>query len=193
MSETEPTQLENPSSEGSPAEPQADQPSGDPDTNGKTFTRAEVGRMIATEIKKKYGDYDQLKANSEQLKQLEAANQSDLEKMQTRAATEERKRQELEAELARLRVQRAIDKRSAEKSIPATAASKMIDIAEVEFDEDGEPVNIEELIDALIEAESWLVQQQTPVMTSADQGTRRTSTDDPSKWSVDTFREKLRK
>lgn len=50
----------------------------------KQFTQADVDRMIATRVneeKKKYADYDDLKAKAEKVDELEASKKSDVDKL----------------------------------------------------------------------------------------------------------------
>lgn len=86
-------------------------PADDKGDEGKTFTQADLDRIVAerlTREKSKYADYDELKAKASKLDEQEAANKSDIEKA-TAAATEAAKRAE-EAELRALRLEVAGDK-----------------------------------------------------------------------------------
>lgn len=191
-----PSQPDSPQDEPTPQSPPEPESGGEQPTDTKestTFTKSQVGRMIAAEVRK-YSDYDKLKADSEALQQLQQSQQTDMEKLQGRATSEEQRRIELEREIAELRLVRSVESRAQAKKIPTSAAVKMIDVASVQYDDDGNPSNIDDLLDSLIETEPWLVQNGNRSNGSADQGPRpQARDDDPESWSVDTFRKKLAK
>jgi len=164
----------------------------------RTFSREDVNRMIAAESRK-YADYADLKDKAGKFDELQAANQTDLEKAQSRAADEERKRIDTERVLNELRLERAVDRAATDKKVPVAAAVKMIDRAAVQFDSDGNPLNVDALLDALIEAEPWLIQGTEPGQAqaqrgSADQGNRGSTVNnsDMENWSIDQMRESLK-
>jgi hypothetical protein len=74
---------------------------------GKTFTQAELDQVVKDRIARergKFGDYDQLKAAAEELKQLKTAGQSDLERLSGERDTLKGQNGSLSTENMRLRV-----------------------------------------------------------------------------------------
>lgn len=68
----------------------------------RTFTQAELDRMVRDRLKRereKYADYDELKELAAKAKQLEDAEKSELEKLQARLAETERLAKERETQL----------------------------------------------------------------------------------------------
>lgn len=86
-----------------------------PDGGDKTFTQAELDRIVADRLnreKGKYADYEDVKAKASKLDELEAANKSEAEKANARAEAAERKAAQAESEALRLTV-------AAEKGVKA--------------------------------------------------------------------------
>lgn len=58
------------------------------DASGKTFTQADVDRIVDERLydaKKKYGDYDELKAKAAQFDEFQEKNKTELEKANEKA------------------------------------------------------------------------------------------------------------
>ena len=94
------------------------QPSAAPDDAGdgasKTLSQADVDRIVGERLareREKFADYETLKEKAERLSELEEANQSELEKAQTKLTKAEQSKAEAEGKLLRFEV-------AAEKSIP---------------------------------------------------------------------------
>lgn len=72
--------------DGAPTEPVAEKTE-----DGKTFTQAEMDKIIAARVQReagKYADYDQLKSSHAELEKIKAANATDLEKAVAAAKAE---------------------------------------------------------------------------------------------------------
>jgi hypothetical protein len=82
---------------------------------GKTFTQAELDRILDERVKRersKYADYDELKAKAAKFDELEAGNKTEIQKAADRAAAAERERDEAKAASLRLEI-------AAEKGVKA--------------------------------------------------------------------------
>jgi hypothetical protein len=96
------------------------------DTQDKTFTQADLDRVVEERLareRRKYEGFEELKAKAARADELEAANQSEIEKAQSKATKAESERDQAKAQLLRFEV-------AAEKSVPPklvpllTASSK---------------------------------------------------------------------
>lgn len=93
--------------EETPPEPPENPPASKQD-EGKTFTQADVDRIVADRLKRaesKFADYDDLKAKAGKLDEIEAANKSEADKLreeldQLKAANSEATTKALRAEVA---------------------------------------------------------------------------------------------
>lgn len=89
----------------------ADDPTNDPKTpegdEGKTFTQAELDRIIADRLKReasKYADYDELKAKADKFDEHEAANKSEVDKLREQVETLTKSQTAAEAKALRAEV-----------------------------------------------------------------------------------------
>lgn len=101
----EPAQPTTP--EGAPQSTGGAEPKPDTPAEGKTFTQAELDAIVQDRIqreRKKYDGFDDLKAKAAKLDELEDAQRSDLERLETRATEAEGKLTPLQQENARLKV-----------------------------------------------------------------------------------------
>lgn len=74
---------------------------------GKTLTQADIDRIVEDRLKReraKFADYSDLKAKAEKLEELEASQQSEVEKLANRIAEAEKARDVAVSEALRLRV-----------------------------------------------------------------------------------------
>lgn len=111
-------------------------PEGD---EGKTFTQADVDRIVEGRLAKekgKYSDYDDLKAKATKFDESEEANKSELEKATT-AATEAAKRAE-EAEVRALRLEIA-----GEKGLTPSQARRLVGTTREELEADADQLLVD--------------------------------------------------
>lgn len=95
-----------------------------PEESGKTFTQDQVNDLIAREkgkIQRNYEGHDELKRKAARLDELEASNQSELEKAQTKIQRAEKRADDAEAKLLRYEV--AQQKEVPAKLVPLLTAS----------------------------------------------------------------------
>jgi len=141
-----------------------------------------VGRRVARERevgaraeREKFSDYEELKAAASKLAELEAADQTELEKAQTRAEEAEKRSQQIEAEVKETRLRSAIIAEAAKadrKIVDAEAVVALLDRSSLELDDSGVPTNIAKAMDSLLEAKPFLVAADGGARGNADQGAR---------------------
>lgn len=150
--------MTDPATPDAPTDPPADPPAPPSD---RTFRQDEVDRIVQERLareRQKYGDYDELKAAADKLRDLEQANQTELEKAQAKIA-------ELE-QTAAAATQARID--ALLRSEITTAAMKLgaADAGDVfallpkdavTVSDDGSVTGAEDAVKALLEAKPHLV------------------------------------
>jgi molecular chaperone GrpE (heat shock protein) len=93
----------------------------------------------------------------QKLKQYEEAQLSEQEKLQRRLAELERERAQWERNLQETVLRYEIQLAAQRLGVVDTdAAYKLIDLADVEFDEEGRPTNVETVVRALLQKRPWL-------------------------------------
>lgn len=122
--------------EGAPADAP---PGGDKGDQGKTFTQADIDRVVEQRLSReraKFADYDQIKADAAELAKIRDGEKTELQKFQEQLANEQTARQTAESERDTLkRTQYGID-----KGLPPALAKRLTAQAEADLD-----VEIEEL------------------------------------------------
>lgn len=108
-----------------------EKPTGDGDQkeqSGKTFSQADVDRILADRLKRereKYADYDDLKKSKEELDVLKTAQMTEQEKAQARIAELEAKNAETEAKAKALELSTLRTRLLAEAGLPAELADRV--------------------------------------------------------------------
>ena len=93
-----------------------------------------------------------------ELRNEAAANRTKASELETRATTAETKVAQLEQRLRARDVEAEVAKHAGELKIAsASAAFKLLDQSKVQFDKDGNPTNVKELLTELIKTETFLV------------------------------------
>lgn len=88
----------------------------------KTFTQADVDRVVGERLareKEKFGDYDDLKAKAERLKEIEDANKSESQKLTDQIAALQKQIAEKDAEVAKASLTSLKTSVAASKGVPA--------------------------------------------------------------------------
>jgi hypothetical protein len=127
----------------------------------RTFTQAEVDRLIAQRLherKNKYSDYDELKAKAAKYDDLAEEQKSETQRLTERAEKAEREAKEARTGLLRERI-------AVEKKLPAGLAARLHGDTEEEIKADAD-----ELLASLGEGEKDLKQKSGPP--DMDQGPR---------------------
>ncbi len=144
---------------------------------GKTFTQAELDDIVQQRLareKGKYTDYDQLKKDADELKKLKAASQTEAEKLTNRLAELEKEQatwqRERQESTVRYEVLLAAGKLNI---VDPDAAYRLLDLAEIEYDKEGRPTNVEAVLKGLVKAKPYLVKAQAtpPASINAGDGT----------------------
>lgn len=141
----------------------------------KTFNQADVDRIVQERLarqKSQFKDYDELKAAAEKLEKIEAANKTELEQAQERAAKAELQATEATERAQRLLTEAAITSVATGKLTDPTDALALIDKGAIEYGEDGKPSNIAALVDALVETKPHLAAGAVSAPKSVDLGAR---------------------
>jgi maltoporin len=162
-----------------PPAPQ-DPPAPAPAADDKTFTQADVDRMIAERLKRaKPADYDDLKAKAQQFDDLQAANASQLEKA-VKAARDDGRAEVLTAANARLVTAEARALAAEMQFRKPAHAVRLIDLNEVTVGDDGEvdTAAVRKLLDDLAKDDPLLlvVPDDGRPKGDVDQGVRERAT-----------------
>lgn len=127
---------------------------------GKTFSQADVDRIVQERLARAKttppADYEELQAKAARLAEIEAENKSELEKATARA---EKAEQAATATLERAKatlLKSAIIAAAAGKLADPSDAVALIDRTSFEFDADGNPTNVEDAVNSLLEAKPHL-------------------------------------
>lgn len=132
-----------------------------PPGDDKTFTQADIDRVVQERLareRSKFGDYDDLKAKAAKLDELEAENQSVLEKAQTRAEQAEQaaKAADERAREALLR-SNVVTVATKANAVDPDAVLALLDTKNLELGDDGQFQGLEEAVNGLLEAKPYLV------------------------------------
>lgn len=143
---------------------------------GRTFTQADLDRIVQDRLlreRQKFADYEDLKSKAAKFDELESAQKSELEKANERLAALERQAADAAQAAQDALLRAAVVSEAARRNvIDPDAAFALIDRAALEFAEDGQPLNVAEAMDSLLEARPYLVAQQGGSRGNADQGAR---------------------
>lgn len=135
------------------------------------LTQADVDRIVKDRIAReraKFADYDDLKAKAARADELEAAGQSELERLQTKVQTLEQERDaaKADADTARsdaqnLKVEAEIRKALPQDVVDPDVFLKLLPRDQVTVGDDGQVTGHEDAIKALSEAHPFLVGTST--------------------------------
>jgi hypothetical protein len=146
------------------------------EASSKTFTQEDIDRVVKDRLARergKYADYDELKAKAGKLDEIEAANQSELEKAQQ--AAEKAKTEGAQAiERANGRLIRAelLSALTAANVSKPEVLLSAIDKTGLTVNDDGSVSGVDEVVAAFVEANPEFVGKQVRKPESADQGAR---------------------
>lgn len=137
----------------------------DDDADGDEFDKDRALATIRKQREREKAQAADLKAARAEAATLRAkeqeraeADKSELEKAQARLAEREKAHAESEAKLKRVQISTAIERAARKHNArnPEVVA-KLIDQDSLEFNDDGEPTNAEDLVKALLKTETYLV------------------------------------
>jgi hypothetical protein len=123
--------------------------------------QAQLDRIIRDRInreREKYADYNDLKTKASEFDKIKEANQSELEKAQTRAQELEEKATKAEQRAMQMAIRSAvINEASKQKAISPEAVYKLIDTGTLTVKEDGTVEGVNEAVTALLGDNTFLV------------------------------------
>ncbi len=144
----------------------------DPENEPKTVPQSEVDRIVKDRLARqaaKFADYDELKAKAEKADELEAAGQSETERLQAQIKKLERERDTAIGErdtartdLQAVRVESEIRKALPKDVVDADAVLQLLPRDQVTVGDDGQVTGHEDAVKALLEAKPYLVGPPTP-------------------------------
>jgi len=127
----------------------------------KSFSQADVDRIVQERLARAKttppDDYEELKAAKAELDKIRDGEKTELQKAQERAQQLERERDEAQTSAKETRLRSAIVAEAAKKGVsdPQDAIA-LIDRSKLQLDDDGNPTNIAEAMEALLEAKPYL-------------------------------------
>lgn len=140
-------------------EPQP-QPKETPPAEPKTFSEDEVNAMtgrVRAQERAKYSDYGTLKERAKKADELEAANLSDKERLERKAANAERKAIDADARIADTAIRAEVRMRAVQKGIvDPDAAFALVDRTDIEYSDDNGVSGVDPALDALLVAKPYL-------------------------------------
>jgi multidrug efflux pump subunit AcrA (membrane-fusion protein) len=145
--------------------PPADEHNEDEEAEDEEFDKGRALATIRKQREREKATAAELKAARAEAAALKAkeqeradAERSELEKAQAKLAEREKAHDEAEAKLRRVLISQAIERAARKHNArnPEVVA-KLIDQDALQFGEDGEPTNAEELVKALLKTEMYLV------------------------------------
>lgn len=143
---------------GTPQQTQPSQPNGG---QQGSLSASDYERMLADVRKEAAGHRTKAGQLEQELNKFREAQLSDVEKAQKRLADLERANSDYQRELQEVRLTRAIERKAqALGIIDPEAATKLLDWSELDYDESGNPKNLDKLLASLVSAKPYLVATQ---------------------------------
>lgn len=121
----------------------------------RALSQADIDEIVEARLKrerKKYEDYDDLKAAAEKLAQIEAENQSEMERAIARAEKAESQLAETQASMAEERIRSAIISEASKKGAADPADIALLISRDGIALEDGKVTGVQDAVQALAEA-----------------------------------------
>lgn len=131
----------------------------------RTFTQADVDRLITERLRRKdeqYADYDQLKEQAQEWQKIQDAKKSELDKANERLETLQGENAALAQRYNDALVRNAVTTKAAMMGFADPMdAYRMVTLENVQIDENGEAQGIDDLLKALSESKPYLLRQTT--------------------------------
>lgn len=137
------------------------------DDADKTFSQAEVDRIIKDRLARAKAeppsDYADLQAKAAKLDELEAANQTELEKLLARAEAAEKKATEADERARNSNLRSAVTAAASQAgAVDIDAVFALLPKDAVTFGDDGQVTGADDAVKALLESKPYLVGQAAP-------------------------------
>jgi hypothetical protein len=148
-------------------------------TTDRTFSQADVDRIVQDRLarqKAQYQGFDDYKTKAEQFDEMQAAQMSELEKANKRAADLERALADATAQRQESILRASVVAEGAKRNVvDPYAALALLDRSTLEFDDQGNPTNIATAMDSLLAQRTYLVAPAGGTRGNADLGARGTA------------------
>lgn len=151
-----------------PTNPTGAEPGQKTDAGEKTFTQAELNRLIderLTRERAKYADYADLKKAADQWKAHEDAQKTELEKLQAQIADWQNRATQAETARKQTLVKSSVMAEAGKQGVPADrleAAYKLLNVTDLKLEADDAIPNLSEAVARLLTDNPFLVAQATP-------------------------------
>jgi len=168
-----------------------DTDTGDKGTTDKTFSQAEVDRIVQERVARVKtappDDYNDLKTKAAEFDKLQESQKSELEKATARAEKAETDRQKaLDTANARLIQAEVLAAATAQKALKPEHMHKLIDTGQVTVGDDGQVTGASEAVKAFLDANPEYV-GTTRATGDADQGARNKGAEQLSRDALQTM------
>jgi hypothetical protein len=165
--------------------PESDPSSSQPPPADRTFTQAELDRIVADRLnrqKSQFADYEALKTKATKYDELEAQNKSELQKEREAREAAEKQRDEALTTAQRRVVRSEVVARAAGKLADPSDAPALLDLDEFKLDDKGEVDSkaIDAALDDLLKRKPHLAADTKRRTGSWDGGARPGGTTKPS-------------
>lgn len=175
-----------------PAETQGQQQNAGAESAGKTFSQEELDRIVEQRLartKAQFKDYDDLKKAAERLSELESQNQSEFEKLRTKAERAQQAAQEA-ADRERHAIERAnstliraavVSEASRQNAVDPDAVYRLLDPSKLTIGDGDQVDGVSDAVAALLDERSYLAGRSTHQGGAFDGGARQSAPSDNSR------------
>lgn len=154
-----------PNTNGTPTPDQPTAPGQPPVQPEKTFTQAELDRLITERLKRekeKHADYDDLKKAADELKAIKESQLSETEKLTKRLAELETAKTQAETRARETLIRSAVISEAAKLNFnDPDDAYRLLDLSTVKVDDTGKVEGAIEAVKALAESRKYLIKQSS--------------------------------
>jgi len=149
------------SPEGAPAAATTDSPPKATEPKEVKMLQSDFDKIVADRVaqeRKKYTDYEDLKAKAAKLAEIEKSKLDDTERLAAELAEAKSKADSLSTELKSTKINASLTKAAADlKAVDADAVVRLLDTSQLEVDANGNVTNAAEVVKALLDSKPYLV------------------------------------
>lgn len=165
-----------PQPEPQPAPTPAPEPEPKPDEFKPIESQAHLDSIVQARLdreRKKYADYDEAKKKAEQFDKIQSEQQTELEREKAAREKAEQEAADTKAQAKEVLLRASVVAEAAKRNVhDPNAAYALLDKSAIEYDDDGNPKNVDKAMDTLLEASPWLVNAGGVRRDPADLGAR---------------------